>query len=339
MDPRCVPSGPTTDPPIRETRESAGDSHPRIPSLPHFTVAPAVDRAETGSPAAGSQSQPSFPPTGRQTLRGAAVVFAWEIRTFLLRPASYVLWLAAALLAGWSFSWLVTLLSRGTDPALRSADDPITQFLGPNVFLIGASALLVPLLTMNAIADERRRGSWELLLTAPVSTLSVVLGKFSALWCLFMTCVTPWFYYLAVLHAWNGRLRLQWNLVPWTEGAGLAFDWGPVCGGLAGLATVGATFVATGLFCSGVCRGPASAGLLALVAMGGILVLGFVPRILDYWNFTPDQISFVEAVSCWSHVERFSRGVIEPRIIAGHASVCATLLWVTAGVSRRVDDG
>jgi ABC-2 type transport system permease protein len=339
MDPRRAQSSRTTDAPIRESQESAGAPHPRLPPAPHFAVTPAVGPAETVSSSPSSQPAPSVQRTARQILRGIAFVCAWEIKTFLLRPASYILLLAAALLAGWSFSWLVTLLSRGIDPALRPADDPISQFLGPNVFLIGACTLIIPLLSMNAIADERRRGSWELLLTTPVSSLTVVLGKFAALWCLFMTCLAPWFYYLAVLHAWNGRTKLLWNLVPWSAGAGLDFDWGPVGGGLGGLAMVGATFVATGLFCSGLCRGPASAGLLALVAMGGILVVGFVPRIMEYWSFSAEQISFCEAVSCWGHVERFSRGVIEPRIIAGHMSVCAALLWGTAWVARRVDDG
>jgi ABC-2 type transport system permease protein len=263
----------------------------------------------------------------------------WEIKTFFYRPASYVLLLAAALLGGWSFSWLVTLLARGTDPALRSADDPIVQFLGPNVFLIGGCTLLIPLLTMNAIADERRRGSWELLLTTPVSPLEVVLGKFAAIWCLFMTGVAPWFYYLAVLAGWNGRTKLLWSFVPWPDGAGMAFDWGPVWASAIGLGVVGATFVAVGLFCSSLCRGPASAALLALIGMGTILLASVVPRLLDHWGFPAEKIRLVESVSCWLHIERFSRGVVEPRIISGHVSFCAVLLWGAAGVVRRVDDG
>jgi ABC-2 type transport system permease protein len=270
-------------------------------------------------------------------LNRAAIVCLWELKTFFRRPSSYVLLLACALVAGWSFSWLVTLLSRGPDAALRRADDPLLQYLGPNIFLLGGCTLLVPLLTMNAIADERRRASWEMLMTAHVSPLAVVLGKFSANWSLFMTCLAPWFYYLAVLRFWNGRTRLVWNFVPWPEGAGLEFDWGPAGGALIGLATVGATFVAAGMFCSGLCRGPASAALLSLVAMGAILVAAFVPRIMEYWGYSREQVRLFESLSSWGHFERFSQGVIEPRIIAAHISVCALLLWGTAHFSRRVD--
>jgi ABC-2 type transport system permease protein len=309
---------------------------PQLAGKPHFRVTSGA--ASSGVAAADSWLARPMPAAARRALREVVIVFAWEIRTFLLRPTSYVLLLAAAVLAGWSFSWLVTLLARGADPALRPADDPIAQFLGPNIFLIGACTLLVPLLTMNAIADERRRASWELLLTTPVSRLTVVLGKFGALWCLFMICLLPWFFHLAVLRCWNGRIRFLWNFIPWSDGAALPFDWGPVVSSGIGFTIVGGTFIAVGLFCSALCRGAATAALLTLIAMTGILVLGFAPRVLEYWNFAPDQVRLIEAASCWGHIERFGRGVIEPPLVAGHLSVCAALLWGTAWVARRVDE-
>src|SRR5262245_10048826 len=101
---------------------------PQLAGKPHFRVASgAVSR---GVAAANSRLARRLPAAARRGLREVATVFAWEIRTFLLRPTSYLLLLAAAVLAGWSFSWLVTLLARGSDPALRPADDPIAQFLG-----------------------------------------------------------------------------------------------------------------------------------------------------------------------------------------------------------------
>jgi len=318
-------------------QQEARALEPQSAGKPHFRVASAA--ASRGAAAADCRPAQPLSAAARRALREVATVFAWEFRTFLLRPTSYVLLLVAAVLAGWSFSWLVTLLARGPDPALRPADDPIAQFLGPNIFLIGACTLLVPLLTMNAIADERRRASWELLLTTPVSRLTVVLGKFAALWCVFMTCLGPWFFHLAVLRCWNGRIRFLWNFIPWSDGAALQFDWGPVISSGIGFTIVGATFIAVGLGCSALCRGAATAALLSLVAMTGILVLGFAPRVLDYWNFSAEQVRLIEAASCWGHIERFSRGVIEPSIIAGHLSVCAALLWGTAWVARRVDEG
>jgi len=308
-----------------------------LPAPPHFP-ATAVRPSAPVEPAKKPRDATAGPRLAPRWLHRAAVVFAWEIRTFLFRPASYILLLGAALLAAWSFSWLITLLSRGPEAALRRIDDPLLQYLGPNIFLLGGCTLLVPLLTMNAIADERRRSGWELLMTAPVSRLAVVLGKFAAHWAQFMTCLAPWLYYLVVLRVWNGKTRLLWNFVPWPDGPGLEFDWGPACGAMIGLATIGATFVALGMFCSGLCRAPASAALLSLAAMGMILVAGFLPKVLEYWNYSREQVRLLEAFSCWGHFERFSQGAIEPRLIAAHVSACAALLLGTAHFSRRVDN-
>src|SRR5690242_3880913 len=88
----------------------------------------------------------------------------WELRAHFVRPATYGLLVALTLIAAWSFSWLVALLARGVWP-LAQAGAPIPQFLGANLFLVGTGTLLIPLLTMGLIADERRRGSWESLVT------------------------------------------------------------------------------------------------------------------------------------------------------------------------------
>jgi hypothetical protein len=304
---------------------------------PHFTVPGRRTGAESKGAIDGRLPPGGTRPAISQFLQIGWAVFTWELRSFFLRPASYLLLLAATLTAGWGFSWLVTLLSRGATIVLRHADDPIAQFLGPNVFLIGGCTLLVPFLTMNSIAEERRRATWEQLLTAPVSPLAVVLGKFAAVWSLLLISLAPWVYHVVVLRVWNGRM-IDWHGVPWFDGPGLVFDFGPVWGGCVGLAVVGGTFAAIGLFCSGLCRGPASAAILSLAAMGLVLLTALAPRVLAYWSFSPDQIALVEAVSCWGHIERFSRGMIEPCLVAGHISLCSILLWGTAVTCRRVDE-
>jgi ABC-2 type transport system permease protein len=268
----------------------------------------------------------------------AGAICAWELRSFFLRPASYLLLLAAALTAGWGFSWLVTLVSGGAPVALRRADDPIVQFLGPNIFLIGGCTLLIPFLTMNSIAEERRRGTWESLLTAPVSPLAVVIAKFAAAWSQLLFALSPWVYFLVVLRVWNGRMT-DWHGLPWFDGPGLSFDMGPVWGGCLGLAIVGATLTALGLFCSGLCRSPASAAVLSLTTMGLVLLTALAPRALAFWGFSHDQIAIVEAVSCWGHLARFSRGTFEPHLAVGHITACSILLACTAATCRRADGG
>ncbi|MSR60511.1 MAG: hypothetical protein EXS05_23195 [Planctomycetaceae bacterium] len=268
----------------------------------------------------------------------ALAVFHWEIRAFFLRPAAWVMLLTASLVAGWCFAWLVTLLARGGGASLRTVDDPIVQFLGPNLFLVGLCTLFVPVLTMNSIADERRRGTWELLLTSRVSVGQVLAGKFAALWCALLAALAPWPYFLAVLRVWNGKTRILWGFIPWFDGSGVPFDSGSACGGILGLSVMAATCVALGLFCSSLCRRPASAALLTFVAMTVLLAISFLPRVLDVWGFAREQTDWIETLSCWGQLERLCRGTLRPREFVAQLSFCGTLLWLTAWVARRVDD-
>jgi ABC-2 family transporter protein len=193
---------------------------------------------------------------------GAAVatVLSWEWQAFFRRPLGWLLLLGAALTAGWSFSWLVTLLVRGGGLSLRQAENPIAQFLGPNIFLVSLGTLFVPLLTMNLVAEERRRGTWELLLTSPVSSGQAILGKFLAGWGVLLAALSPWVFYLMVLRLWNGKTQMLWGFIPWFGGLGVDFDLGPAIAGAVGLTMVGGTFIAIGLFCSSLCRRPQVGG-------------------------------------------------------------------------------
>lgn len=264
-------------------------------------------------------------------------VFVWEFKGFFLRPAAYLLLLAMSLLAGMSFSWLVTQISSGNSLALRPGDDPVFQFLGPNVFLVGSCTLLVPLLTMGLVADERRRGTWEALLTTGITPLEVLIGKLAAGWGMLLACLCPWLYFLAALRAWNGRTKILWGWLPWFDGAGLSFDPGPVCGGAIGLAVVGLTLTAMGICCSSVCRGPLAAALLAFGGTLAALFLSLLPKALTFWQFPAERVELAGMFACWGHLERFSQGVIAPAVVLGHLSVCTLLLWIASQVVRWRD--
>lgn len=271
-------------------------------------------------------------------LTGIVTVLRWEWQAFVRRPSAWLLLLAAALTAGWSFSWLVTLLARGGGVALRQAADPIVGFLGPNLFLVSLGTLLVPLLTMNFVAEERRRGTWELLLTAPVSAAEVFVAKFLAGWGMLLAALSPWIYYLLILRLWSGRAQLLWGVVPWFDGRGVDFDLGPVVAGSIGLATIGGTFIAVGLFCSSLCRRPLSAALLTFGVLASVLVVSFLPRVLLTWGFAREQIAWLEFLSCWGQLERFSRGTILPRVMIAHVSIWSVLLWLATTFGRRTDE-
>lgn len=271
-------------------------------------------------------------------LSGTASVLTWELRNHLFRPTLPVIWLATTLVAGWSFSWLVTLLAGGGSLVLRQEDDPIFQFLGPNVFLVGTVTLLVPWLTMNLVADERRRGSWEMLLTAATHPGEVIVGKFLAGWLAWMSCFLPWWYYAVVLRTWNGQSRLLGGWFPWPVWQGIPFDMGPVFGAACGMAVLGAFWLAIGLLWSAFCRTPLIAGLLSLTSMLFLLALSIVPDLLGYWNISGEYLRLANSMACWKHYEQFSQGLISPRLVVGYLTLTIGFLWLATGIARWKDN-
>jgi ABC-2 type transport system permease protein len=266
-------------------------------------------------------------------------VVHWEWQGFFRRPVGYLMLLAGVLISAWSFAWLVTLIARGGGTALVQANDPIVQFLGPNIFLTGFSTLVVPLLTMNLVADERRRGTLELLLTTPVSTGEALAGKFLASWGLFLAMLAPWGIHLLVLRTWSGATSMLWDAIPVPSGSGLPFDAGIILGGAIGLALLAGTQIAIGLLCSSACRRPVVAALATFAALLALLALGVLPRVLEIWGFPRERLDWIEGLSPWNHLAEFSRGKLLPRVFVGHVSGWLCLLGLAARVSRHADEG
>jgi len=118
--------------------------------------------------------------------------------------------------------------------------------------------LLVPALTMRAFAEERRNDTLELLLTAPVADVWIVLAKFIATWLVMLGI-----YALSLAYP----LVLGWLGDP---------DWGPIVTGYATLALLAALLVALGVLASSLTENQVIAAALSL---GLFLMLWFVDSV------------------------------------------------------------
>src|SRR5258708_12794160 len=100
--------------PLPNARATDPSVDPRHPSAPHFEVPLALQPADAVSLLSSSARPPAVRQTWRHSLRGIAVMYAGELKTFLLRPTSSGLLLAAAALARLNFSFPPTLPSPHT---------------------------------------------------------------------------------------------------------------------------------------------------------------------------------------------------------------------------------
>src|SRR5438094_9968219 len=100
-------------------------------------------------------------------MRTLRILFAKELNATLTSPIGYTVGAVFLLVLGYTFS--LTLFST------KVAN---LNYIFHQIYVL--SILLVPILTMRAFAEERRTDTLELLLTAPVREISVVLAKFLA---------------------------------------------------------------------------------------------------------------------------------------------------------------
>lgn len=173
-----------------------------------------------------------------------------EWRRLLVRPLGWLL--AALTLAwlGWNFTVLLGSFLAGQVQRAALPDGPgFTDLVA--VPLLGQLAqlafLVVPLLTMSAIAGERRNGTLPLLLAAGVPASRIVLGKYLAL----LGWLLPW---LALTLA-----------MPLTLAHATDLDWGKLAAAALGLALMLAALAALGLACSSFASHPAIAAVAALI--------------------------------------------------------------------------
>src|SRR5262249_23581532 len=110
---------------------------------------------------------------GEAPVRKLFAIVAREWRAYFLSPLAYVILTAYMFLNGLIFSRIVVFLSSPGAPRER-----FLSLMFTNTYFWIFTLFIVPIITMRLIAEERKTGTLELLLTSPVSEATVVVGKF-----------------------------------------------------------------------------------------------------------------------------------------------------------------
>lgn len=217
-----------------------------------------------------------------------------ELKSYFVSPLAYVV--AAMFMLGVGFLFYAIVLST-REASLR----PLFQNMAV-IFL-----LLVPALTMRLLAEERKTGTIELLLTSPVSDASIVWGKFLA------SCL-----YLVFLLLLTGVFPLSLVLI------GGKPEWPPIWSGYAAIFLMGASFLAIGLMASSFTANQIVAALVAFVIS---LIIWLLPAVGSVFG-SPVSDAF-QYMSIISHLENMARGVVDTSDLIYYLSVIAAALLIS----------
>jgi len=230
-----------------------------------------------------------------------------EFRSYFDSPLAYIV----ICLSFFALGLLFFLLNGGFWQVDRATISRLFEYTP-----MGLSFLVVPVVTMRLIAEERRSGTLEMLITLPVKDSDVVLGKFIGALGLVLVLVLSTLAYPIIMFKW------PWNLGP--------LDLGPVGSGYFGLVLFSAAAVSVGLLISALTESQAVAFFITFFVLGGLWLFG------DLAQKAGGALAIVlNYVSFQSRLSNFWRGLIDSRDVVFFLSVTVVSLMVAFRALER----
>jgi ABC-2 type transport system permease protein len=248
-------------------------------------------------------------------MRHVPTLFRRELASYFLGPMAFLILLAFQVIAWLNFWTLVDELSRNSQ-AFSGLRDPLNTYIsGSPAFWMGLFVAF-PALTMRLLAEERRSGTIEPLLTAPVTETEVVVSKWLAGVVMYLVLLVPFFLYLPFLY----------------YQAKYYFDVGPVLALGLGLTTMGMMFISIGLFFSSLTKNQIIAAVMTFAAAFLLIIVtqvGFTFAMATRRVGLAEAIQFVSVIH---QVNTFGSGQLDLRFLALHLSASVLMVYLTVKV-------
>ena len=222
-----------------------------------------------------------------------------ELYSYLVSPMAYVVAAVFLLVNGFIFYLII---------ASPQAEASLRPLLPTTAFLL---LLLIPVLTMRLLAEEKSTGTIELLMTFPITDTQVVLGKFLATFLVYLLMLLPTLVYVGVIRVFGGN------------------EWGPLVSAYLGLVLLGGAFIAVGMFTSSLTRNQIVAGVLGIGILLLLWVLGAGSTVLG-----PRLSAVIAYLSLNDHFQNFGQGVIDLKDVIFYLTFTAGALFLTIRIQE-----
>jgi ABC-2 type transport system permease protein len=238
-----------------------------------------------------------------------------ELAAFFLAITGYVIIASVTLLNSLSFVVLMTNLGSSPSPM------PVTEMFYRTYFFWLVVLLAAPVITMRLFALEKASGTFETLMTTPVSDLQVVAAKFAAAVIFYLVTWLPMIGCLFVVRHFTNQPGV--------------LDGGTVGGMYLGIFLVGCLFLSLGCFASAISRTQMGAAMISFVLGVTLFSLGFLAEALPataQW-----QSQALSYFGLFEQMHDFARGVVDTRTVTFYVSATFFFLFLTlrAVESRR----
>ena len=218
-------------------------------------------------------------------------IFKREFKVYFISPIAYIVIAIFLVLTGWFFFSTFFLYNQAQ---LRDFFS-----LLPLIF-----SFIIPTLTMRLFSEEFNVGSYEILVTLPVTFRDIIAGKFLAAVAFVAIMLLPTLSYAITISA-IGEL-----------------DWGPVVGGYIGAVMLGAAYSAIGIFASSLTKNQITAFITGMIIC---LALTLIDKLLF---FMPESLlGFFQYAGADYHFQNVARGILDSRDILYFVSLIFVALY------------
>ena len=238
-------------------------------------------------------------------MRKVWAIIRRELIAYFSSPLAYIVMTAFLLMQGYIFYLIVSFLNNPMTPAMT----PLRLFFGGTMFFWMFLLFVVPVITMRLIAEERRSGTVEVLLTSPITEGQVVVGKFLAALVFYIVLWLPTVIYVLVL------------------GRHSDIDFGPVLAGYLGVLLLGFLLLAVGTFASTVTDNQLIAAIIAFAAMVGLFSIGLVEQLMLSSSVIKSAFGHM---NLWTQMDDFAKGIVDTRHVIYQLSGGVLFLFLAA---------
>ena len=247
-------------------------------------------------------------------MRNVMAIAGKELRSYFASPIAYIVIGFFALLFGFFYYSLMVFFDRQSMQmmGMGAPQNVNDQFIRPLFLNVSVVLLFVlPMITMRTYSEEKRSGTIELLLTAPLTDLQIILGKFLGAMALFVVMLLVTLPHMAIVFALGTP------------------EWLPVASGYLGVLLMGGCFISAGLLISSLTSNQIVAGMITFAVFLMLWVINWIASFVG-----PTTQSVLNYLSITDHLDDFTRGIIDTKHLVYYLSFIIFGLFLTA---RSVD--
>jgi ABC-2 type transport system permease protein len=250
-------------------------------------------------------------------MKGILAIFRRETNSYFVSPIAYLVIGLFLVIMGIFFTFYLGYAMEqafraqmqaqrmGAPPEFDVAGMVIRNFVGVVGFV---QLFLIPMMTMGVYAEERKRGTMEMLMTSPISEFQIVVGKYLASLVFLVLMLAPTLIYFFVMSQFTDP-PLPWRII-WSSYLGVFL--------------LGAVLLALGSFISSLTENQIIAGVATFVIF---LLLWIID--IGFRNAGTTVGEIVKYLSILQHYDSFSQGIIDTSSIIFYVSFAVLGLFLT----------